>query len=134
MELLNKKQIKELTEKYPLYSQDGKQGNAKVLHHFFIGSADWYVLEGSKEGTTPDGKDIITLYGIVSLHEIEFGYFSLSEMESIKIPQRIKDEKGNVFTINVEIERDKYFKPTLIKNLKTNERIDDFLKRYGYKK
>ena len=67
MELLSKKEIEELTENYPLYSQDEKKGDTKVLYHFFIGSADWYVFEGSKEGIAPDGKDNITLFGIANI-------------------------------------------------------------------
>lgn len=132
MELLSKKDIEELTENYPLYSQDDKKGETKVLYHFFIGSADWYVFEGSKEGITPDGKDNITLFGIANIIEPEFGYFTLYELENVKVPQKIK-MGGVEFEVNIEIERDLNFKPTTLKNLKANEIITDFLNRLGYK-
>lgn len=132
MELLSKKEIEELTENYPLYSQDDKKGETKVLYHFFIGSADWYVFEGSKEGTTPDGKDNITLFGIANIIEPEFGYFTLYELESVKVPQKIT-MGGAEISIDIEIERDKYFKQTTLKNLNANEVINDFLIRLGYK-
>jgi len=132
MELLSKKEIEELTENYPLYSQDDKKGETKVLYHFFIGSADWYVFEGSKEGITPDGKDNITLFGIANIIEPEFGYFALYELENVKVPQKIK-MGGVEFEVNIEIERDLKFKPTTLKNLKANEIITDFLNRLGYK-
>lgn len=133
MELLSKKEIEELTENFPLYSQDDKKGNTKVLYHFFIGSADWYVFEGSKEGITPDGKDNITLFGIANIIEPEFGYFNLYELESVKVPQKII-MGGAEISIDIEIERDKYFEQTTLKNLKANEAITEFLIRMGYKK
>lgn len=134
MELLSKKEIEELTENFPLYSQDDKKGNTKVLYHFFIGSADWYVFEGSKEGITPDGKDNITLFGIANIIEPEFGYFNLYELESVKVPQKIIMGGGAEISIDIEIERDKYFEQTTLKNLKANEAITEFLIRMGYKK
>lgn len=92
MEILSKKDIDELTAKYPLYSQDGKRGDALVLYHLFIGSADWYVTEGSREG------DTVTLFGLVNMGgTVEMGYFSLAEMESIKVPVPVHiegDENG----------------------------------------
>ena len=133
MELLSKKEIEELTENYPLYSQDEKKGDTKVLYHFFIGSADWYVFEGSKEGIAPDGKDNITLFGIANIIEPEFGYFTLYELESTKVPQKII-MGGAEFTIDIEIERDKYFKQTTLEKLETNEVITEFLINMGYKK
>ena len=116
MELLSKKEIEELTENYPLYSQDDKKGETKVLYHFFIGSADWYVF-----------------FGIANIIEPEFGYFTLYELESTKVPQKII-MGGAEFTVNIEIERDKYFKQTTLEKLETNEVITEFLINMGYKK
>ena len=39
MEIWSKKDIDELTAKYPLYSQEDKGGDALALYHLFIGSA-----------------------------------------------------------------------------------------------
>ncbi len=133
MELLNEKEIKELVEKYPFRSQDkAEMGEAVALYHFFIGSADWYVLEAGVEGTTPEGKDNITLFGLVNLHEVELGYFSLYEMETLTFNQKIVDENGQqLATIPVHIERDRYFKPTPLKDLQ-GKAIREYLELMGW--
>ena len=56
----------------------------------------WYVTEF-------DGKD--TFFGLVDGFEKELGYFSLSELESVKGP------------LGLKIERDVYFKPMKLKDL-----------------
>ena len=40
---------------------------------------------------------------------------------------------GAEFTVNIEIERDKYFKQTTLEKLETNEVITEFLINMGYK-
>lgn len=121
MELLNEKEKKELTEKYPLYSQEGKKGEAIILYHFFLSGCHWYVMEGSKEG------DDITLFGIASISNIEFGYFSLSELENTKIPLTM----GTGFTCISEVERDSKFKPISLRKLK-NKEVIAYLNGIGY--
>lgn len=128
MEILSKKDIDELTAKYPLYSQDNKGGDALALYHLFIGSADWYVTEGSREG------DGVTLFGLVNMGgNVEMGYFSLAEMESIKVPINVEiDGDGQGETeFFAYIEKDRYFKPTKLKDLK-GERVRDWLEIVGY--
>lgn len=131
MEILSKKDIDELTAKYPLYSQEDKGGDALALYHLFIGSADWYVTEGSREG------DGVTLFGLVNMGgNVELGYFSLSEMESIKVPVPVHingdDENGGgKMEIFAYIEKDLYFEPTKLKDLK-GEHVRDWLARMGY--
>lgn len=102
MKLLTKAIEKKL-EKFPLYSQDGKGVEAKVVCKFFspVGSWTWYVLEGTKH---EDGD--WELYGIV-VNEMgaEYGYFSLKELESIELPFGLK------------IERDLYFEGCFVKDL-----------------
>lgn len=49
---------KNLSSKYPLYSQDGKGSNAKCICKFFFGSFTWYITEMSFEG------DDLIMYGI----------------------------------------------------------------------
>jgi len=51
-----------------------------------------------------DGDD--TFFGLVAGHEIELGYFSLCELEEAKGP------------LGLPIERDLYFKPKTLKELK----------------
>ena len=60
-----------------LYEQDGKGNNAQVYVKFFdpSGGWTWYATEF-------DGVD--TFFGLVDGFEKELGYFSLSELQSIK--------------------------------------------------
>jgi hypothetical protein len=82
---------KEIREQLPpLYSQDGKGGKAVVYVKFFISNWTWYATEF-------DGDD--TFFGLVEGFEKELGYFSLSELESIKGP------------LGLPIERDLYWQP-----------------------
>lgn len=64
-----------------------------------MGSWSWYAIEF-------DGED--QFFGLVDGFEKEIGYFSLAELESVKLP----DGKTN------RIERDMYFKPQPLSQLK----------------
>ena len=87
MELLTK-EIREAFKK--IGSQDGKGEEAICVVKFFdpTGSWTWYATEF-------DGKD--TFFGLVDGFELEWGSFSLSEMQSVK---------GR---FGLGIERDRYF-------------------------
>lgn len=77
MKLLTKS-IEKKFEKYNLYSQDGKGGDAVVVCKFFFGPYTWFALEGQREGND------FTFFGIVDMNgEREYGYFSLRELESL---------------------------------------------------
>jgi len=72
---------KERLSKIPkLYETENVPLQEKLVYlHFFIGSADWFTMEF-------DGKD--TFFGFACLGDIqnaEFGYFSFSELKSIKV-------------------------------------------------
>ncbi len=78
-----------------LYETEDVPLEEKVVHmHFFIGGCDWYAAEF-------DGEDLF--WGFVILNgdflNAEWGYFSLGELESVKV-------KG-VF----EIDTDLHWKP-----------------------
>lgn len=90
------KEIENKLKKYPLYSQDGKGMDAIVTAKFFnpYGAGTWYVTEGEKQ---LDGDWLF--FGYADVLEGELGYFSLSELESIR-PFRGMQSLG--------IERDKY--------------------------
>ena len=96
MKLLTKK-IEEKLAKFPLYSTDG-QKEKEVIVKFFnpYGPGRWYACEGEKQ----DNGDWL-FFGLVELFEKEWGYFRLSELQSIKTP------------FGLGIERDKGFKGTL---------------------
>jgi len=57
------------------------------------------VVEGQQED------DDFLFFGLVDLHEREFGYFSLNELEAIRLPFGLK------------IERDLHFSKTLVKEV-----------------
>ena len=97
------RQIEKLLAKYPIYSQDHKGNEAIAICKFFspVGSYTWYVTEGEKQ---TDGD--WTFFGLIENdYGKEFGYFTLKELESIRLP------------FGLRIERDIYFKPTKLNEL-----------------
>lgn len=96
------KQIENVLSKYPLYSQDNKGENAVAICKFFLQGFTWYVLEAQKNGNDYE------FFGIVDGLEKEYGYFTLSQLQSLK---------GRW---GLGVERDMYFKPTEVRNLTFN--------------
>ncbi len=84
----------------PLYSQEKLGGNAIAPIKFFTPDAHWTWYP-----TEFDGDDLF--FGLVSGNELEIGYFSLSELESVR---------GR---LNLPIERDLYFEPQTVDALRT---------------
>ena len=82
----------------PLYAQDGNGGKAIAYVKFFapFSNFSWFATEF-------DGKD--TFFGLVDGHFKELGYFSLSELESIRGP------------MGLTIERDLYWKPRMLEEI-----------------
>ena len=91
MQLITK-EIENAFKKYPLHSQDGLGGDAKVVVKFFGGSAcTWLITEGEKQ---KDGDWLF--YGYVTLgfpddfHHgkllWEWGYVTLDQLRSIRFP------------------------------------------------
>jgi hypothetical protein len=82
----------------PLGSQDGKGSQAIAHVKFFTpdSSWTWYVMEF-------DGDD--TFFGLVQGFEKELGYFSLSELQSVRGPW------------GLPIERDIHWKPTALEKI-----------------
>ena len=91
----------------PLYSQNDKGGKAIAYVKFFTPSSSWtwYCLEGEsikdKEGNEVD----FHFFGLVDGHCKELGYFSLSELESIRGP------------MGLPIERDLYWQPKTLEEI-----------------
>lgn len=92
---------KELRVKLPkLYKTEGTPIEEKTaIVKFFTpdSSWTWYAVEF-------DGED--QFFGLVYGHEREWGYFSLKELESVHGP------------LGLPIERDKWFEPTKIKDIR----------------
>lgn len=88
------KALEDILAKYPLYSQDGKGDDAVVIAKFFLPGSGftWYVTEAEKQ-TNGD----YMFFGFVDGIEGEFGYFTLSELASVR---------GR---FGLTIERDMYF-------------------------
>jgi hypothetical protein len=87
-----------------LYSQE-KNPNPTAQLKFFTPWSNWtwYVLEGEKQ---KDGDWLF--FGYVVGQEKELGYFRLSELTSVHGP------------MGLNIERDLYFQPTLLEEIKRN--------------
>lgn len=98
MKLITKAVEKELA-KYPLYSQDGKVKDAVVVCKFFLQGYTWYVLEAEKADNDYE------FFGIIVGQHTEYGYFTLSQLESVTGQWGLR------------VERDRGFKPTKVKDL-----------------
>ena len=71
--MLFTKAFEKAVAKFPIYSQDGKGKDAKVLGRFFRGRYTWYILEGNDTEffvLASDG-DCDFEYGYVSRAELE---------------------------------------------------------------
>ena len=77
----------------PLYNTDEQGDEAVAGVKFFTPDSGW-----TWYATEFDGEN--TFFGLVVGHEIELGYFSLSELETARGPRRLP------------VERDLYFRPT----------------------
>lgn len=86
-----------------LYANEELGLEAPAQVKFFTPDAGWtwYASEF-------DGEDIF--FGLVVGHEIELGYFSLSELEQVRGP------------LGLPIERDKYFEPASLRELRDRHR------------
>lgn len=93
MKLLTAANIK-LLKKYPLGSQDSAGDDAKILVKFFCpwNQWTWYATEAE---FNEDGD--ILFFGLVRGHETELGYFTLSELQSVRGPFGLKIERDMHF-------------------------------------
>ncbi len=83
----------------PLYSTEHEKDPVAVVKFFTPWTNwTWYAVEF-------DGED--TFFGLVEGLETELGYFSLSELESVRGPG------------GLTIERDRWFEPTPVRELRT---------------
>jgi DUF2958 family protein len=96
-----------------LYSGEEKGEDALAQVKFFSpdGGWTWYASEGSyvdEDGyfDTDKPKVEFLFFGLVAGFEVEFGYFSLSELESVR------------GSLGLPIERDLYFEPKTLRELK----------------
>lgn len=98
MKLITKK-IEKLFEKYPLYSQENAGAATKAICKFFCGGFTWYVTEAEKRDND------WLFFGLVDGFDKELGYFTLSQLKSVRT------------SFGLGVERDMYFKPTLLSEI-----------------
>lgn len=98
------KEIEKLMDKYPLYSQDGKGDEAKVLFKVFnpYGYESWFVLEAGEK--LPNGDRELFVLSPDGFGGMEYGYMMLSDLT---------DTRVNVGGYRMPFERDMYFKGTV---------------------
>lgn len=96
------KELERKMDKTPLYSQEGKGKDAKVLFKVFnpYGGQTWYVLEAGKAEN--GDREIYVLYTCGG--EYEYAYMMLSELT---------DTRVNFHGYRLPFERDKWFKGTV---------------------
>jgi hypothetical protein len=99
---------KEVRENLPeLYANEEIGLAAQALVKFFTPDSNW-----SFYASEFDGEDIF--FGLVIGFEAEFGYFSLSELESVRGP------------LGLPIERDLHFDPKSLKELRNHYRDNGY--------
>ena len=88
------KEIEAKLIKSPLYSHEGNP-RPDVIVKFFTPWTNWtwYVIEGEKQ---EEGDWLF--FGLVEGHETELGYFTLSELQSVKGPGGLTIERDMYFT------------------------------------
>lgn len=81
--MLMTKELEKAFERYPLYSQDGLMEEAEVVVKYFnpCGAGTWLITEGEKQ----ENGDWM-FFGYCNIFEWEWGYVTLSELQSIKLP------------------------------------------------
>ena len=97
---------KEIQSKLPAIGSQSEVKDPVAVAKFFdpVGSWSWFVVEGEQQ---EDGDWLF--YGLVHGFEKEFGYFTLSELQSCK--------QGLTGLRALPIERDLHFKPTVVSKL-----------------
>lgn len=110
--LIPQEEQERLLKEYPLYSQDGKKGEAIAVLRLWLASATYYVLEvGDLEGDM----ELFIIYD--DGHTTEYGYQLLSELEEASVDVPLYRAEGmEPFTLNVKTEREKVG-PTMIKEI-----------------
>lgn len=82
-----------------LYSQESQEDPTVYLKFFNpLGAGTWYFMEYCPEDNLA--------FGYIDLHETELGYFSIAELEAIRLP------------FNMRIERDFSFVPKKLSEVK----------------
>jgi len=87
--LLTQQQVSDLPDLYT--TEDVKNPICHIRLFTPDSNWTWYIIEFSKE-------DQNTCFGYVIGHEVELGYFSLSEIEEVRDPLGLAVERDTTFT------------------------------------
>lgn len=81
--LLMTKELEKVFEQYPISSQEEKEYDADVVVKYFnpCGTGTWLITEGKKQ----ENGDWL-FFGYCHLYDWEWGYVTLSELESVQLP------------------------------------------------
>lgn len=88
--MLMTKELEKTFCNYPIGSQDGKGMDADVVVKYFnpCGVGTWLITEGEKQ----ENGDWL-FFGYCHLFEWEWGYVTLSELESVRLPFGLSIER-----------------------------------------
>lgn len=121
MKLLTK-EIEEKFLNHPFGSQEGKGSYSEILVKYFnpIGAGTWLITEAEKQ---KDGDYL--MFGYCHIHEWEWGYVSLKELQELELPfgmgierdlyindkEYVKDEVNYPYKENIALKSGYYFLP-----------------------
>lgn len=103
-------EVRRQLERQPLYSQDGKGGEAVAVMRLFITgtAATFYIIEGQPNGEY-EGRENWDLFGVSNMEQGEgfrYDYFSLAELEGLNLRDGL-----------IHVERDRWFTPKPLREI-----------------
>ena len=102
MELITK-ELEEKFEKYPIGSQEGMGGNAKVIVKYFnpVGAGTWLITEADK---LENGDYMMFGYCHLGDNEMaELGYVLLSQLKELELPLNFTIESDLYMRENINL-------------------------------
>ena len=95
-------------------TEDNGDAYEKLVYaHYFIGSADWFVLEYSKD------EDVVFCWAELVPDCGELGYTSLVELEELVVKQRLISKNG-VMEFPIHVEQEINWKPRTLRECLKN--------------
>lgn len=100
MKMITKAILKKLPKLYSTENIPVEKKNVICKYFSPVGNWTWYVIEGEEQ----KNGDIL-FWGYVKGHENEYGFFSLNQLNKIRLPYGLKIERdlhfGNVPLIDI---------------------------------
>lgn len=96
-------------------TEDGGDAYEQLVYaHYFIGSADWFVLEYSKD------EDVVFCWAELVPNCGELGYTSLKELEELSVNQRLIASKNIVLEFPIRVEKEINWTPRTLRECLKN--------------